>query len=670
MSSESASTRGSKDGGFFNLAGKLDPLSSPLDYIKRFFYQILGIYFPPVILMLYLVLFWGNQQYLYSLDYGHIHGDVLVSPENNLKSLFVYAKTHDSIIQLILLVIVVAVTGEAINSVTSKVAKISPIKRTNYFKKLNTKLGILRHPLGYPLSDPARLADWPIWINVTRFPVNFAHFDRYYVSVLEQDKRTLAGKIGWLSFYRNMTAISSVIFALQFYSLYQFHTHGVHILEKFVYEYYVLIIALVSILMFFLGHHAQVNANRATLWDAYRRNELRKNLEIRYGELSLSLGIKDEFKKKTIEYMVDRWFLAVEQSIQSLSSFLLTMVEEIYSFAGSKELDQDKESSVAHFADQFFRGNRQGRKLLSQYLEEIPDKDKQARQTIGKAEVDIKNLIIDSYKEWNIGGYAQVISNSLKALELSHIRLNQKAWQTIHGQYSLENSLRTDAAFMEVEDNVNKWGWTYETTQNKKKIDKDKIKGDDKSRYTHFTFSNYFGTKKDFDETANIISRSANPYRQNFDKIMEMLKELQMMRKLELHDFEKLIVRLSDDHKILSITVYDSSEAISEREVKVDGGDCIVVNNATELNVIINDMKWTLKINQEKEIINIDVNRSLGNIYRQFGATNYDEAGKLASKVLKELKVTRKLLENIHRDGSAKSAEKPTVGNNSLLWPW
>ena len=665
MSSKSATTNGSKAGGFFDFAGKLDPLSSPLDYIKRFFYQILGIYFPPVILILYFVLVWGNQPYLHSLYYGDNPGHSMVSPEDNLNSLFGYVKSHDSIIQLILLIIAIGATGEAINSVTSKLAKISPIKRTNYFKRFSSRLGILRYPFGSPFYDPARIADWPIWINVTRFPVNFAHFDRYYVSVLEQDKRTLAGKIGWLSFYRNMTAVFSVISALQIYLLFQFHMHGAPILQKHMYEYYVLFIALVSILLFFLGHHAQVNANRATLWDAYRRNELRKNLEIRYGEISLSLGINDKFKKKTIEYMVDRWFLAVEQSMQSLSSFLLTMVEEIYSFPASKGLINYKKWSVDHFANQFMSGREKSRIVLGHHMEPIPDKDKQACQTLGKVEPGIKDLIIDSYKEWNIGGYAQVISNSLKALELYHIRLEQTAWQTIHGQYNLENSLRTDAAFKEVEDNVKKWGWTYETTQNK-----NKTHGDDSSDYSHFTYSNYFGTKDDYDEAANIISRSANPYRQNFDKIMEMLKELRKMGKLQLHGFKKLKVEWNNNHNVLYVTIDGSKEL----QVKVDGEVLKLENNAEknvkELKVTIDGMNWSLKVEQNKVIDIDDINSRLSNIYCEFGARQYEKAGDLADELLKELKVTHKLLENTLRDGSAKSAEKPTVGNNSWLWPW
>jgi hypothetical protein len=228
-----------------------------------------------------------GQSYLFPLTWKGSP----VSPQHNLESLFNFINSHNQIIQLLLFIIGVAAIGEAINSITSRIAKISPIN-TKYIEKLNLRKGLL--------DDPTKISDWPIWLNITRFPVTFAHFDRYYVSVLEQDKKTLAGKIGWLSFYRNMTAIFIIIFVLQIYVVFVFPItpYGKHFFDIYLDEYYVLLIAGAAIPLFYLGHYSQVNAHRTTLWDAYRRNELRKNLEIRYGDLSLSLGIQDRYKKK------------------------------------------------------------------------------------------------------------------------------------------------------------------------------------------------------------------------------------------------------------------------------------------------------------------------------------------------------------------------------------
>jgi hypothetical protein len=151
-----------------------------------------------------------GQPYLFPLTWNR--GPV--SPEHNLESLFNFINSHNQIVQLLLFIIGVAAIGEAINSITSRIAKISPIK-TDYIEKLKR----FRKDM---LDDPIKISNWPIWLNITRFPVNFAHFDRYYVSVLEQDKKTLAGKIGWLSFYRNMTAIFIIIFVLQIYVVFVF----------------------------------------------------------------------------------------------------------------------------------------------------------------------------------------------------------------------------------------------------------------------------------------------------------------------------------------------------------------------------------------------------------------------------------------------------------------
>ena len=96
-------------------------------------------------------------------------------------------------------------------------------------------------------------------------------------------------------------------------------------------------------------------------------------------------------------------------------------------------------------------------------------------------EWNVRKLLADSYKEWNIGGYSQVITNALKALEVLHIYLTLEAWQTFRGYYNLENSLRTDAAFKEVQDNVIEWGWTYQNqSKTNVNVSKDSQKSTDK----------------------------------------------------------------------------------------------------------------------------------------------------------------------------------------------
>jgi hypothetical protein len=45
-----------------------------------------------------------------------------------------------------------------------------------------------------------------------------------------------------------------------------------------------------------------------------------------------------------MEYMVDRWFLAVEQSMSSLSRFLLSIVEKVYTSLKEEEEKKKKEA--------------------------------------------------------------------------------------------------------------------------------------------------------------------------------------------------------------------------------------------------------------------------------------------------------------------------------------
>lgn len=58
----------------------------------------------------------------------------ITSPQQNLEVFFKYIKSHDIFIQLILFIVGIVITGEAINSITSKIAKISPIKKKVFLK--------------------------------------------------------------------------------------------------------------------------------------------------------------------------------------------------------------------------------------------------------------------------------------------------------------------------------------------------------------------------------------------------------------------------------------------------------------------------------------------------------------------------------------------------------
>jgi hypothetical protein len=652
--------------GFSDVIKQISPNFTMTDYIKRFFYQIIGIYFPPVVLILYFLLFWKEQPHLFSLtlNISSSSASHIVSPEENLKSLLSFIDSHNQILQLLLFVIGVAALGEAINSITSKIAKISPIKTTylreRYFVIKGKKIPLIdriplinKIPFGRSIFrwDLPRIADWPIWLNITRFPVNFAHFDRYYVSVLEQDKRTLAGKIGWLSFYRNMTAVFIIISVLQIYLIYHFSiVHQKLLYDNYLYEYYVLAITLVSIVLFYLGHHAQVNAHRTTLWDAYRRNELRKNLEIRYGELSLALGIRDKYKKRTIEYMVDRWFLGVEHSMQSLSSFVLTIVREVYKAAKKDQIENNNNNiSVNEFVTCFLR---EAKEPVKWYIKPVGHRDHLPSLKLNEIEPELRQLLMESYKEWNVGGYTQVLSYALRALKIFHLSLTQRAWQTMSGQYTLENSLRTDAAYKEVEAKVIEWGWTYNKIQPQKETTSQDKSGKKADSANNTSLSDHFDKKQDFDEAANIISSSADAHRLNFDKIMDMLKQLRKMRTEYrkradyIHDVEKIDVTLdelvTDDNKKQKIIKVDIDGKIST--VSIDNNNAFtLVDDGKKLEVDFDGIVSDVHIFDGK-VLEIDLKNRLNTIYCLFGASEYDNAGEEAEKLLADIKIAQKLL--------------------------
>jgi hypothetical protein len=477
----------------------------------------------------------------------------------------------------------------------------------------------LKGSVNLPDYHPIKKTSWPIWLNITKFPVTFAHFDRYYVSILDKDKRTLAGRIGWLSFYRNMVAVFVIISILQGYLIYKSYVEPKHLVENNLWILFVFVASVISIGLFYAGHHAQENAHRASLFDAFKRNEFRKNLEIRYGEISLSLGIRDRYKNKAIEYFVDRWLLGVGQSMLSISSFVLTLVEEAYRLA-NEEVKRPN-NSLQSFINIF---NSEARDSTKSYLGFKPIDKKHMKSKLEKIEPNIKVLLIDSYREWNIGGYTQVLFNCLRSLEYLNLELRQKAWQTIRGQYNLENTIRTNAAFKEVEYNVSQWGWIYD----KKNLNSD---------------SGTVNSKKELDEVANIISKSTNPYFYNFETIMMALEELHIIRS-NLSNFDKIDIWLEDDKNSHGEITVDIDGNVS----KVKINDNIKLDaDSRVLKVLIDESFSSVDIN--KNMIEIDVQDRLSRIYCMFGANRYEQAGSEAQRLLRELKISKKILEEMDK---------------------
>jgi hypothetical protein len=360
-----------------------------------------------------------------------------------------------------------------------------------------------------------------------------------------------------------------------------------------------------------------------------------------------------------MEYMVDLWFLAVEQSMSSLSRFLLSIVEKVYTSLKEEEEKKKKEAidKKKYYSLSCFLEDLQKDETIKPIIEPIkhfinvPENppiqthkitsiavlvwSKMKSKDIREIERNVRNLLVDSYREWNIGGYPQVITNALKTLEVLHISLTLEAWQTFRGYYNLENSLRTDAAFKEVQDHVIEWGWTYQNqSRTNVNVSKDSLHG--------------FNSKADFDDTANVISQSIDPYRYNFDRIMEVLKYIHEMRKKYYDEYKP-----SDRHKVHSDYFENLEANINNKKLKIDGKemDFEPVNNDKDWKI---DGKIIPKIDIDKKEIDsegkwsVDINARVSRIYCLFGSNKYKEAGEKAQKLLKDTNKVYGFLENLN----------------------
>jgi hypothetical protein len=527
MSSEQApKTKGDKKGGLSDLIKDISPNYDFTYYVKRFFYQIIGIYFPAAILFLYLFLFWytgshqigANQDPINYLAKSNITWPGYI--QENLKDLQKDIAKDNPVVELILFLLTIVVLGEGINAVTSRLAKISPVSTS---RREMIKYGILRREF----LGTYKSAEWPLWLNEISFPVSFAEFDRYYVSALEQDKRTLAGKIGWVSFYRNMVAVFLIVLGLQIILMAILIVTGK---KLYGYEYYVLATTGAAILFLLIGYVSQIISNRDIFWDAYKRYQLRKNLEIRYGDLTLAFGVEEKYRARALEYIVDRWFLGVDTTIQTISRWFLTKLEEQYKFVTNSPTN--------------IRTN-----------------------DINKIEKKVRKKLVDSYSDWNRGVYERVIANTLssfKVIERSQTIpkdiVTKDEWKTILGFYILENSLRTDAAFVEISTHLYTLGWTNNPSEkgenkecNEKASDNENNKSTTSSKeieatsfmggkvHDYYTAEPLKQTKKDLlDQTANIIRETSDDYQKAFFKIMYTLKAFnKLLSEDKLQDAQK-----------------------------------------------------------------------------------------------------------------------------------
>jgi hypothetical protein len=132
----------------------------------------------------------------------------------------------------------------------------------------------------------------------------------------------------------------------------------------------------------------------------------------------------------------------------------------------------------------------------------------------------------------------------------------EEDWKTILGFYLLENSLRTDAAFVEILKNISNWGWTIQDTKelikntgnsNNEHISKfttpEENTGEELTKekeLSYYYIPNPNWNKIRYDQMANIIRETSDPYQMAYFQIMNTFEKLNsLLNENKLNDEQK-----------------------------------------------------------------------------------------------------------------------------------
>ncbi|HET7643631.1 MAG TPA: hypothetical protein VFK40_08995, partial [Nitrososphaeraceae archaeon] len=375
------------------------------------------------------------------------------------------------------------------------------------------------------------------------------------------------------------------------------------------YEVYIISIAIIATCLFFLGLKAQVKSNRESLWDGYKRYQLRKNLEIRYGDIPLAFGITEKHIKRALEYIIDRWFLGVETTIQTISRFLLTKLEKAYLEIRQNNRDNKKLNKINEMLTDCYKywnrgeyehvisttisafeeiekiiGKKKKHKFYRFFLNIFKRKNKStdSQTSISKAQKSTDTECPKLYSDVNEENKNKKEDNIES--RKNEIFPSEDDWKLIFGFYILENSLRTDAAFIEISKTISNRGWgevESEDSKNKdiekKEQQKEGIESEDsknkdidkeeqkkiklaKERKLYYGIS-YKQTKEYYDNLANLIREISDPYQKAFFQIMFTMEEYYYddVSELSQADKEKVFKCLKDIYKLFGEFKYDEA---------------------------------------------------------------------------------------------------------------
>ena len=523
-----------KSSSVFNFFSNFDKSSQAAYIISRFYYQIIGIYFPAVVLLLF--------------SYFYYRG-ILSSFYHPLAEGIKNFQFDQWYLTLFVFIGIVIIIGEAINAISSRITFLSPgpIRRADLLKCI----------LGIKItSEWLKRVKWPIWFGIADYPIPFSSFDRYYLESLDKEKRSLAGKIGWTTFFRNMVFVFSIIFLtemLLYITIVNSTTSNIFVkilriditnLPDYIAHpektfYMSLLLPLVFSILFYLGYRSNRRSYGLVYWKSYRRNEYIKWFEVKYGSIENVFKIKTDSRQQAIDFVTDKLFNASDMYLLNFTSIIMTKLED--SYLSLKEI-------VEKYSDSHMTCGYHKRYPADQKPGNFVAECSYCRECISQKLEETRVIMNYSYREWRYGSHEIVLEKSFSGLEcLSFVtfegfKASQSArelakpefWQEMRGFLLIAEAFCMDSAFADIELNLKKWNWINPS-----------IDSDNQSDGTYSKmYRNLIVSFDDWDRAISSITTYFDINSPDYllrSSALEEFKKLNILREFGSYDYQKCI---------------------------------------------------------------------------------------------------------------------------------
>jgi tetratricopeptide (TPR) repeat protein len=460
-----------KSTSIFDFFSNFDKSTQVAYIISRFYYQIIGIYFPAVLLVLF--------SYFY-------YKDILSSFYHPLTEGLKNFQFDQWYLTLFVFIGIVIIVGEAINAISSRVTFLSPgpIRRVDLVKSI----------LGIKITrEWLNRVKWPIWFGIADYPIPFSSFDRYFLESLDKEKRSLAGKIGWTTFFRNMVFVLSIIFLtgiLLYVTILGSTTNNTFIqnfnLDITKFPEYIsqpektlfipLWLPLVLTVLFYLGYRSNRRSYGLVYWKSYRRNEYIKWFEVKYGSLENVFKIKSDSYQQAINFVTDKLYIASDMYLLNFSSIIMTKLEDSY-LSLNEIVDKYSDSDLTcGYHKRYPADQKPGNFVLACSY---------CRGCILQKLKETSVIMNYCYKEWRYGSHEIVLEKCFSGLEclgfvtFEGFKARQSAreltrpefWQEMRGFLLIAETFCMESAFADIELNLKNWNWINPSTNNDNKSD-------------------------------------------------------------------------------------------------------------------------------------------------------------------------------------------------------